>query len=98
MPNFAQKFSDLRPVHYIILAASVGLIALLYFGVNTVPPAKEKSAAAPMAGAEGMSSTPHNAIKAASAASILMASRAKLPAHATDEIEVIEKELGAIRD
>lgn len=51
-----------------------------------------------MAGAEGMSSTPHNAIKAASADSILMASRAKLPAHAVEEVKAIEKEIGTIRD
>jgi len=86
----------LRPAHYITISAAVGLIALLYFGGNTIPPAK-KSGEMPMASAGGMSQGPH-AVKAVSVDSVLLAARKQLPQHAAEEIEIIENELKAMHD
>lgn len=85
----------MRLIHYISLAIAIGLIALLYWGGNTVPPAK-KGSPAPMAGGN-MASAPHT-VTAASFDSILDASRKQLPGHALEEITSVEKELRAISD
>lgn len=86
----------MRPIHYISIAAAAGLLAFLYFGVNTTPPSKKKDAvAAGMAG--GMSST-HTAMQPASFDSIENAAKKALPDHATGEIAVVEKELAGIED
>lgn len=83
----------MRPVHYITVVAAIALIAILYFGGNTVPPKKE-GAAAPMAAGN---SAPHS-VKPASFDSILTAARQQLPAHAAEEIKTIENKITAMRD
>jgi len=83
----------LRPVHYISIAIAIALIAILYFGGNTVPP-KSEGATAPMAGANA---EPHS-VKPASFDSILIAARQQLPAHAANEIRTIENRISAIGD
>lgn len=79
------------------LALALGLIVLLYFGVNTVPPpgaaSKTAGSDAPHAGAG-----PQPAVAAASFDSIATASRRQLPAHAAQELETLEKRLAAIPD
>ncbi|RYD54643.1 MAG: tetratricopeptide repeat protein [Sphingobacteriales bacterium] len=87
----------MRPAHYITIAAAIGLIALLYWGGNTVPPAK-KNGEMPMASAEGGAHDGPHAAKAASVDSILAASRAKLPQHAAEEVAAIENEIKAMHD
>jgi tetratricopeptide (TPR) repeat protein len=93
LPTFAQKFSFLRPVHYITVAVAIALIAILYFGADTTPPKKEGAAASNVAG----TNTPH-ATKPASFDSILIAARQQLPSHAAEEIKAIENQLAAMRD
>ena len=86
----------MRVTHYITLAIAITLIALLYWGGNTVPPAKKPGAnMQPTAGA--MTQGP-NTMKAASFDSILTASRRQLPKTAVDTVNTIENELTAIRD
>jgi len=86
----------LRAAHYITLAVAITLIALLYWGGNTVPPAKKPGAEMqPTAGA--MTQGP-NTMKPASFDSIVTASRRLLPKTAADTVLTIENELTAIRD
>ena len=86
----------MRAAHYITLAIAIALIALLYWGGNTVPPAKKPGAGAPpMAGA--MTQGP-NTMKAASFDSIEAVSRKQLPKTAVDTVTTIGNELTAMRD
>lgn len=90
----------MRQVHYITIAVAIILIALLYWGGNTTPPA-HKPAATPMqqAGNDGGNgSQGPNTMKAASFDSILTASRIQLPKTVADSVLFIENELAAIRD
>jgi tetratricopeptide (TPR) repeat protein len=87
----------LRLAHYLALAAAIALIAILYWGGNTIPPAKKgggNASAAPMAG--GMPSTPMHA--PASFDSLLAAARTGLPAHAVSEITAVEQQIAAAGD
>lgn len=87
----------MRSAQYITLTAAAGLLALLYWGMNTVPPKKESApGASPEQGA--MTAAPHNTIQAASFDSIYTAVRQQLPAHAKGEIDSVEKIIGAIQD
>lgn len=75
---------------------ALGLIALLYFGVNTIPApeaAKQAGGDAPHAGA-----APQQMATAASFDSIADAARKRLPAHAAQELQTIENKLAAIPD
>jgi len=87
----------LRPAHYITLAVAIALTGLLYWGGNTIPPAKPKGDAntPPMAG--GMPSG-SNTVKPASFDSILAASRKQLSKTAADSVKTVENELAAISD
>ena len=86
----------MRVTHYITLAIAIALIALLYWGGKTIPPAKKQGAnTQPTAGA--MTQGP-NTMKPASFDSILTASRRQLPKTAVDTVNTIENELTAIRD
>jgi tetratricopeptide (TPR) repeat protein len=90
----------LRQVHYITIAVAIILIAILYWGGNTVPPA-QKPATTPMQQAGnngGNGSQGPNTMKAASFDSILTASRIQLPKTVADSVLFIENELAAIRD
>ncbi|HXS35551.1 MAG TPA: tetratricopeptide repeat protein [Flavipsychrobacter sp.] len=87
----------MRPVHYITLVVAIALIAILYWGGNTTPPAKPKAEMPPMAAAGNMPPG-SNTMKPASFDSILAASRAQLPKQGADEVKTIENELAAIRD
>ena len=86
----------MRSAHYITLTAAVGLIALLYWGANTVPPSK-KAEGAGGPPAQAMGSQPHN-LHVASFDSIYTAVRIQLPAHAIKEVDSVEKLAEAIRD
>jgi len=86
----------LRVTHYITLAVAIALIALLYWGGKTVPPADKAGAKkAPAAGA--MAQGP-NTMKPASFDSIVTASRMQLPKTVADTVKTIENELTAIHD
>ena len=85
----------MRVTHYITLAIAIALIALLYWGGNTVPPAKKPGAETqPMAGA----AQGPNTMKPASFDSIVTASRKQLPKTAADTVMTIENELTAMHD
>lgn len=86
----------MKAAHYIAIAAAISLTALLYWGGNTVPPAK-KPVAATQPNAGGMAQGP-NTMKPASFDSLLTASFAQLPKTAADTVKTIENELAAIRD
>lgn len=76
----------------------MGLIALLYWGTNTVPPApKTSDNTATNTGAAGQQ-PPHMNIEPASFDSILSASRAALPEHAVEEVVAIEQTLSSMSD
>jgi tetratricopeptide (TPR) repeat protein len=87
----------LRPVQYITLSIAVALIAIIYWGGKTTPPAPKQGANRQPSMAAGMppSSTP---VKPASFDSILNASRMQLSKAAADEVKTVENELAAIRD
>ena len=85
----------MRPIHYISLVAAIALIAILYWGGNTVPPASKDKAAAPAATGDMHQG---GNMQPASADSILAAARRQLPEHAAAEIATIEKQLVAITD
>jgi lipopolysaccharide biosynthesis regulator YciM len=91
----------LRPVHFITLAVAIAVTALLYWGGNTVPPAKHahehEHAGDDAPHQAGMPSGP-NTMKAASFDSILSAAKSSLPAQAAAKVATIEDELSAIRD
>jgi tetratricopeptide (TPR) repeat protein len=84
----------LRTAHYITIAAALGIIALLYFGINTTPPVKKGEQPAQ----QGMAQGQHSDIKAASLDSILSASKAALPEHAKAEIGGLEQKISNIKD
>lgn len=84
----------MRTAHYITIAAALGIIALLYFGINTTPPAKKGEQPAQ----EGMAQGQHSDIKAASFDSILTASKVDLPEHAKVEINTLEQKIANIKD
>lgn len=75
------------------LAGAIGLIAILYWGANTVPPAK-KGDNAPMAGGAAMG--PNHV--PASFDSLELAARKALPEHAAGELAAAEQQLNAIKD
>ena len=86
----------MRATHYITLAVAIALIALLYWGGKTVPPADRQGAnAQPAAGA--MAQGP-NTMKPASFDSIVTASKKQLPKTVADTVLSMENELAAVRD
>lgn len=86
----------MKAAHYITLASAITLTAILYWGGNTIPPAK-KSGADKQARPGAMASAAEP-VKAASFDSLLMISKARLPKPAMDSVKIIETELAAIRD
>jgi tetratricopeptide (TPR) repeat protein len=87
----------LRKIHYISLGTAIGLIALLYWGVNTIPPAKTPTAASGQPNQQEAMHD-HETIAAASTDSIVIASRKALPAHAGKELAANEAKLKALTD
>jgi tetratricopeptide (TPR) repeat protein len=85
----------LRSVHYISIAFFLGLVALLYFGVNTTPPAKK---AEMPAGQQASNMAAAQQVPPASWDSIITASKQALPEHAKADIMGIESKLSEIKD
>lgn len=83
----------MRPVHYVTIAVAVVLIAILYWGGDTTPPAKKTGSTPPMAGMG-----PANTVKPASLDSMLSAAKTQLVPASSDSIKAIENELTAMRD
>lgn len=88
----------MRAAHYITLAIAIALIALLYWGGNTVPPAKNKKQDANTSPGAGVMPQGANTMKPASFDSIIAVSKKQLPKTAADTVLTIENELTAIRD
>jgi uncharacterized protein HemY len=88
----------LRAAHYITLVSAIALIALLYWGGNTVPPAGKKTAEMQRPSSGGVVAQGPNTMKPASLDSILTASTTQLPKTAADSVRTIEKQLAAMHD
>ena len=85
----------MKAAQYITIAAAIALIALIYWGGNTIPPAKPMAMKQPAAG--GVAQGP-GTMKPASFDSLIAASKSQLPKTAADSVKTIENELSAIRD
>lgn len=88
----------MRATHYITLATAIALIALLYWGGNTVPPLKKPTAEMQRPNSGGSVAQGPNTMKPASFDSIVSASRKQLTKVAADSVMAIENELTAMRD
>lgn len=88
----------MRATHYITLATAIVLIALLYWGGNTVPPLKKQTAEMQRPNSGGAVAQGPNTVKPASFNSIVAASRKQLVKPAADSVLTIENELAAMRD
>ena len=89
----------MRTTHYIAITVAVALIAALYWGVPTIPPAG--AASTNMGGGAHQDAGAKPAmpqVVPASIDSITAASRAALPAHAVQELAVLEKKISGIGD
>ncbi len=93
-----EKFNSLRISHYITLAIAIALIALLYWGGNTVPPLKQPVADMQRPSSGGAVSQVSNIVKTASFDSIITESKKQLPKAVADTVNTIENELAAMRD
>ena len=88
----------MRGVHYITLAAAVTLIALLYWGGNTVPP-REKPVAEMQRPNSGGNVTPGpNTVNPASFDALIAESKKQLPKTVADSVLAIENEIAAIHE
>jgi len=89
----------LRATHYISIAAAVVLIAVLYWGGNTVPPAKKPAADMQRPNSGGpVSGAPHASAVPASFDTMLSSARALLPKPSADSIHSVESEVLALKD
>lgn len=88
----------MRATHYFAIAVGIILIALLYWGGNTVPPHVDKPAAMQGPSSGGAGTPGPNTVKAVSFDEILTASRKQLAKAAADSVAAIEKEITAISD
>ncbi len=88
----------MRAAHYIALVSATALIALLYWGGNTVPPKKQDVAAMQRPSSGGAVAQGPNTMKPASLDSIIAASKAQLPKTVADTALTIENEIKATRD
>ncbi|HEY9177998.1 MAG TPA: tetratricopeptide repeat protein [Flavipsychrobacter sp.] len=76
----------MRKSHYITILVAAALVAVLYWGVNTVPPkqpGEQQQAATPADAGQ------HTAVAPASVDSILSAGKAQLHEHAAEEIDAL---------
>lgn len=81
----------MKPVHYITIAAFIGLTAILYWGINTVPPKKEGTAGIANAG-------PGHEAGTFNPDSLFNVIRLTLPEHAQETVLSAEKQLTALTD
>lgn len=92
----------MRKIHYLSLTTAIGLIALLYWGVNTTPPAKAPASNAATAQHDHDHDEPghvhQDAVMPATSDSIISASRQALPDHAKQELANNESRIKSITD
>ncbi len=88
----------MRVSHYITLAVAILLIALLYWGGNTVPPHDKPAADMQRPNSGGAVSQGPGTMKPASFDSILTASKQQLSKAVADSVKTIENEISAMRD
>ena len=85
----------MKAAHYVTIASAIALIAILYWGGNTIPPAKKSGSDKPaQPGAMGAA----NPVKPASFDSLLAVAKKSLNDVATDSVKFAESRLSAIRD
>ena len=83
----------MKAIHYSFIAASLIVVAILYWGGNTIPPAKKpdtKSATTSQGGPQGT-----NTVKAASLDSLLADAKMRLPKNFADSVKTIENDISA---
>ena len=83
----------MKPIHYTFIAASLILVAILYWGGNTIPPAKKPDTKSAMASQGSPQGT--NTVKAASFDSLLADAKLRLPKNFADSVKTIENDITA---
>lgn len=94
------KLFSLRSIHYITIAAALGLMALIYFGGNTTPPKPKEATAQAGASERGPMQGGGAAVmrQEASFDSIRAAAQKTLPQHALSELQSVEKSIAQLHD
>lgn len=87
----------MRTIHYVTIVIALALTAFIYWGGNTVPPAKTAGPTGQRPTGGVMAPGP-NTVKAASFDSIYAASLKQLPKTAADSVTSIENGIKAMRD
>jgi tetratricopeptide (TPR) repeat protein len=88
----------LKAAHIITFTIAIALIALLYWGGNTVPPLNKPVAAMQRPSSGGAVAQGPGTMKPASFDSIITESKKQLPKTVADSVTTIENELTATRD
>lgn len=88
----------MRIAHYIAIAAAVVLTGVLYWAIPITPPPGAVKSKGGGAHQDGGGQAPGPQVLPASLDSILTASRAALPAHAADELSLLEKKIASSQD
>jgi tetratricopeptide (TPR) repeat protein len=88
----------LRAAQIVTFIIAIALIALLYWGGNTIPPLTKPVAEMQRPSSGGAVAQGPNTMKPASFDSIITASKKQLPKTVADSVTAIENELAAIRD
>lgn len=83
----------MRPVHYLTIGLALAVVALIYWGGNTIPPPPPGSGV-PEAGGE----MEMGHIHPASFDSLMGEARKQLPGHALSDLALMEQEMGALED
>ncbi|HTN45105.1 MAG TPA: tetratricopeptide repeat protein [Flavipsychrobacter sp.] len=87
----------MRPVHYIVIAAALSVVAALFYLGNTTPPKPQGDKKMPSIEDAAAMQRSHVA-HPASFDSLLEAARKELPEHAKEEVAAVEKSIAAYKD
>jgi tetratricopeptide (TPR) repeat protein len=88
----------LRIAHYIAIVSALALTGILYWAVPTTPPPGAIKTKGGGAHQDEGAPAPMAQVAPASLDSIITASKASLPAHAANDLEVIEKKIASLQD
>lgn len=88
----------MRIAHYIAIGSAIALTGILYWAVPTTPPPGAAKAAGGGAHQDEGAQAPMAQVAPASIDSIITASKAGLPAHAAEELTLIESKMAGLQD
>jgi tetratricopeptide (TPR) repeat protein len=88
----------LRIAHYIAIASAIALTGILYWAVPVTPPPGAAKKAGGGAHQDEGAQAPMAQVAPASLDSIITASKAILPAHAGEELSLVEKKIAGLHD